>query len=84
LCAGTSAPAGQISSDTASVNPDNMTMTVIGAWRRTTSEAHAAAWRPSMVQASGPGWTGHQVPPISVIHVSSSTKNTAVTTSTAT
>ena len=63
------------------MNAARTATTVIGARRRNTSEAHAAACRPSMAQASGPGWAGHHEEPTSVVAVSSSTKKTAIATS---
>src|SRR5215469_1887011 len=61
-----------------------MPITVSGARRRATSEKHAAACRPSRIQASVSGWAGHHVAPASVAKVSSRTKKTAIAASMAT
>ena len=83
-CAGVSTPAGEISSEIASVNPVRTAMTSIGARRLTTSDASARACSTNMAQASLSGCTGHQEAPASVAVVSTSTKKHARPTSSAT
>src|SRR5215472_2288673 len=81
--AGVRAPAGEISSESASENPARIAMTSIGARRLATSDKSARPCKTSMVQASWPGCPGHQEVPASVVTVSSSTKKHAMSASTA-
>ena len=82
--AGCSACNGEISSVTARVNPAKTPTTAIGARRRATSDRSVSPCAASSAHASPSGCAGHHDQPASVTTVSSTTKNTAIATSTRT
>ena len=82
--AGWSACKGEISSVTARVNAAKIPTTAIGARRRATRDRSVSPCAASSTHASPSGSAGHHDQPISVTAVSSTTKDSAIVTSTRT